>query len=84
MPCSSRTAGGPGCPAISSATTKISFLAGSITGVPVIPATGLMSPHGSEPDCTGLPRCTDQSTLPVAAASAYTVSFSVATYTRPA
>ena len=73
----SRWAGIP--PTISSATTKISFLAGSITGVPVIPATGLMSPHGSEPAGTGLPTCADQAILPVAAVSAYTVSFSVAT-----
>ena len=78
----SRCAGLP--PAISSATTKISFRAGSITGVPVMPATGLMSPQGSEPACTGRPRCTDQATWPVAAVSAYTVLFSVATYTRPA
>ena len=32
----------------SSATTKISPRAGSITGVPVIPTVGLMSPQGSD------------------------------------
>ena len=50
----------------------------------MIPTVGVMSPHGSDPDGTGLPRCADHATAPVRAASAYTVSFSVATYTRPA
>jgi hypothetical protein len=62
----------------SSATTKISPRAGSMTGVPVIPTVGVMSPQGSEPAGTGVPRCLDQITAPVAADSAYTVSFSVA------
>ncbi len=50
-----------------------------MTGVPVMPTVGVMSPQGSEPAGTGLPRCADQSTAPVAGDSAYTVSFSVAT-----
>ena len=54
----------------SSATTKISFRDGSITGVPVIPTVGVMSPHGRPPAGTGLARCDDQSTAPVAAESA--------------
>ena len=55
-----------------------------MTGVPVTPTAGAMSPHGSEPDGTGVARWRDQVTAPVAADRAYTVSFSVATYTRPA
>ncbi len=49
-----------------------------------MPTLGEMSPHGSDAAGTGLPRCLDQATEPVAADRAYTVSFSVATYTRPA
>ena len=67
----------------SSATTKISPRAGSITGVPVIPSVGLMSPQGSDDAGTGVARCLDQMTAPESADSAYTVSFSVATKTRP-
>ena len=55
-----------------------------MTGVPVIPTVGAMSPQGREPDGTGVARWRDQATFPVAADSAYTVLFSVATYTRPA
>jgi hypothetical protein len=44
---------------------KISDLAGSMTGVPVMPTVGLMSPQGSDPEVTGVPRCTDQITAPV-------------------
>ena len=55
-----------------------------MTGVPVIPTVGAISPQGSEPDGTGVARWRDQATAPVAADSAYTVLFSVATYTRPA
>ncbi len=68
----------------SSATTKISRRAGSMTGVPVIPAVGAMSPQGSELAGTGGARCRDHATCPVAGDSAYAVSFSVATYIRPA
>ena len=64
---------------ISSATTKISARAGSMTGVPVMPTVGVMSPQGSDVEGTGLPRWADQATAPVAADRAYTVSFSVAT-----
>jgi hypothetical protein len=54
----------------SSATTKISCLAGSITGVPVIPTVGVMLPHPSELAGTGVPICRDHRTAPVAADSA--------------
>jgi hypothetical protein len=54
-----------------------------MTGVPVMPTVGEMSPHGSELLGTGVPRCADQITVPVVADRAETVSFSVATYTRP-
>ena len=64
----SRCAGLP--PDISSATTKISWRVGSITGVPVMPTLGDMSPQGSDPAGTGLPRCADQMTAPLAADSA--------------
>ena len=67
----------------SSATTKISSRDGSMTGVPVIPTVGVMSPHGRSVAGTGVPRCVDHATAPVLADRAYTVSFSVATYTRP-
>ena len=67
----------------SSATTKISPRAGSMTGVPVMPTVGPMSPQGSDDAGTGVARCLDQMTAPVLADSAYTVSFSVATNTRP-
>jgi len=50
-----------------------------MTGVPVIPRVGEMSPHGRDPEGTGVPTCDDQTTAPVAEESAYTVSFSVAT-----
>ena len=50
-----------------------------ITGVPVIPTVGMILPQGSDAAGTGLPRCADQATVPVAADNAYTVSFSVAT-----
>ena len=42
-----------------------------------------MSPQGRSPDGTGVPTWVDHNTAPVSAASAYTVSFSVATKTRP-
>ena len=67
----------------SSATAKISDRPGSITGVPVIPTVGEMSPHGSDREGTGVATWVDQTTAPVVADSAYTVSFSVATYTLP-
>lgn len=69
-----------------SSATKISSVAASITGVPVIPS-GSMSPQptvGAESTTdfgTVVPTCKCQITLPVRAAIAYTVSFSVATYT---
>ena len=50
----------------SSATTKISRRAVSITGVPVMPTVGLMSPHGSSEAGTGLARWVDHTTAPVA------------------
>ena len=39
----------------------------SITGVPVMPTVGEMSPQGSEPGGTGVPRWVDHSTAPVVA-----------------
>jgi hypothetical protein len=62
----------------SSATTKISDRAVSITGVPVIPTLGVISPHGSEVAGTGVPICEDQMTEPVEDDNAYTVLLSVA------
>ena len=50
-----------------------------MTGVPAMPTVGVMSPQGRSADGTGLPRWADQTTAPVAAESAYTVSFWVAT-----
>ncbi len=48
-PCRARPAGGPGLPLTSSsATTKTSPRASSITGVPVMPTVGEMSPQGSD------------------------------------
>ncbi len=44
----------------------------------------LMSPQGSDPAGTCVPGRADQTTAPVPDDSAYTVSFSVATQTRPA
>ena len=67
----------------SSATTKSSERASSITGVPVIPTLGEMLPQGSDPEGTGVPRWLDHSTVPFVAERAYTVSFSVATKMRP-
>ncbi len=54
----------------SSATTKTSARASSITGVPVIPTVGEMSPQGSDREGTGVPRWVDHSTEPVVAESA--------------
>ena len=51
----------------SSATTKSSDRAGSITGVPVMPTVGVMSPQGRSPLGTGTARWVDQTTAPVAA-----------------
>ena len=67
----------------SSATTNTSPRASSTTGVPVIPTVGVMSPQGSDRDGTGDATCVDHTTAPVVAERAYTVSFSVATKTRP-
>jgi hypothetical protein len=50
-----------------------------MTGVPVMPTEGEMSPQGSMADGTGLATWVDQTTAPVAEDSAYTVSSSVAT-----
>ena len=67
-PCSSPTSSCAGLPLTSSsATTKISERASSITGVPVIPTVGEMSPQGSDPEGTGVPRWVDHSTEPVVA-----------------
>ena len=57
-------------PNSSSATAKISPRAGSMTGVPVMPTVGRMSPQGSSDDGTGLATWVDHTTAPVAAASA--------------
>src|SRR5262249_20666360 len=57
------------------------FVVGSITGVLVIPVDGEMSPHGGSGEGSGVARCPDHATEPVDAFNAYTVSFSVATYT---
>ena len=65
-----------------SATTKMRPVAGSITGVPVIPTVGSMSPHFSCVSGTAVATCCFHTSAPVAKSSAYTVSFSVATYTR--
>ncbi len=51
----------------SSATTKTSARVSSITGVPVMPTVGEMSPQGSDADGTGVPRWVDQTTEPVVA-----------------
>ena len=67
----------------SSSTTKTSPKAVSSTGVDVIPTVGLMLPHGRSPLGTGVPTVVDHKTEPVLAASAVTVSASVATYTLP-
>ena len=67
----------------SSATAKISPRAASTTGVPVMPTCGSMFPQGRSSDGTAVPTWVDHRTAPVLAASAYTVSFSVATKTRP-
>ena len=48
-----------------------------------MPTVGLMSPQGSDDAGTGVARCLDQMMAPELADSAYTVSFSVATKTRP-
>src|SRR3954467_10162883 len=45
--------------------------------------TGSTLPQGSEDAATGSARCVFHTTAPVAASSAYTVSFSVAVMTRP-
>src|ERR1700722_9193469 len=63
----------------SSAITKISFLDWSITGVPVIPTVGEISPQGSDDAGTAGPTWVDQTTAPVEEDSAYTTSSSVAT-----
>lgn len=57
-------------PFTSSATTKTSEVAGSMTGVDVMPTFGVMSPHGNIPDGTGEPTVVDQAIEPVAACSA--------------
>ncbi len=48
-----------------SATTKTSLLAGSITGVEVIPTDGEISPHGSSLAGTGVPTLTCHTCAPV-------------------
>ena len=57
-------------PLSSSATAKISPRAVSITGVPVMPTVGPMSPQGRSPDGTGVPTWADHRMAPVLAASA--------------
>ena len=70
-------------PAASSVTANTSPRAWSMTGVPVMPTRGEMSPQGRFPDGTAVPTCVDHNTAPVLAANSSTVSFSVATTTRP-
>ena len=48
----------------------------------MIPDVGTMLPQGRVALSTGVPRCLLHTTAPVAASSAYTVSFSVAVMTR--
>ena len=55
-------------------------LAGSITGVLVMPSSGMLL-HAAFAG-TGVPRCVDQLIAPVDASSEYTVSFSVPTNTE--
>ena len=57
-------------------------VATSITGVPVMPLVGVMSPQGSEPLGIGVPRWVCQTVAPVVALIAYTESSSVATNTE--
>jgi hypothetical protein len=54
-----------------------------MTGVPVMPTVGVMSPQGRSLEGTGVPTWVDQTTRPVEAERASTVSFSVATNTSP-
>ena len=54
----------------SSATTKISERAGSMTGVPVMPTVGAMSPQGRAAAVTGVARWFDHRTVPLSAARA--------------
>ena len=49
----------------------------------MIPTFGAISPQGRDVDGTGVPTWVDHTIWPVPAARAYTVSFCVATYTRP-
>src|ERR1700689_2044618 len=60
----------------------MTFVAGSITGVPTIPTVGVMSPQGSAAEGTGVPTLFSHTTAPVAASSAYILSPTVATYAR--
>src|SRR6266851_2727163 len=55
----------------------------SAAGVPVMPVTGMMSPHGRVDASTGSPRCCFHTTAPRKRSSEYTVLFSVATSTWP-
>ncbi len=50
-----------------------------MTGVPVMPTVGSMSPQGRAVDGTGWATRVDQTTAPVVPDSAYTTSSSVAT-----
>jgi hypothetical protein len=52
-----------------------------MTGVPVMPTSGEMSPQGSADDGTGRATWRDQTTEPLVEERAYTVSSSVATNT---
>ncbi len=53
-----------------SATAYSTPVAWSITGVPTMPTVGVMSPHGSELDGTGVPALACQTIWPVEASSA--------------
>jgi hypothetical protein len=66
---------------LTSATANSSPVAGSDTGVPVIPS-GSMLPQGSRDSGTGSPTLVCHSTRPPRSSSAYSESASVATSTR--
>ncbi len=70
-------------PLARSATAYRVPVAGSMTGVLVIPTVGWMSPQGSSEEGTGAPRFTCQARAPVAWSNAYRSLFSPATITSP-
>src|SRR5438270_7648184 len=60
----------------------MTFVVGSMTGVPTMPTVGSMSPHDSFEEGTGGPAFLTHTTAPVVASSAYTSLPTVAAYTR--